>query len=187
MNITLISVQILTLVALVWYAWETRKHRIAEEAFHKRERAIDVHFRIERLEDPTETDKIRYATSSYLPKQCDAMATVANLGRLALLINGISVRRRGKQDPNRQYKVLSLPVPQGGLQQFIVADLLVRFLHETGEISGDKPPDRCTWAGELEIALDFYCRRRARQLPWHSYAVHVSHDSVQSIHRIQED
>jgi hypothetical protein len=187
MTIFLAIVQLFTLLALVWYAWETRILRMHEEDFHRRERQIDYHFSIERFDPPTETDLIRYSSEWLKPKQVDAAAVVANLGRLALLLGGITIRVPKSGAQEREYRILHLPLAQGGLQHFIVADFLVRYLRETNEILPDLSAQSQTWTEEVEVALLFYARKRSRQSEWQRYSLTVRSGGVQSIHRIDDN
>ncbi len=179
----LLVVQILTLAALVWYASETRLLRVEDRKFHRRERRIDYHFYLERYDTPSPTDMIRYSRREIQPRQADAVATIANLGKLALVVEGLSVRLF-REGGAREYRVLPIPVAAGALDQFIVADLIVRYLSEVGRIPSGIQPERQSWTGEIEVALLFYCRGRGRISEWQRYALGVGFNSIQSLQRV---
>jgi hypothetical protein len=177
-------VQLLTLIALIWYATETRLIRREDRSYHRLERRIDYYFFIRRQEEPTKTDLLRFAEGSK-PRQADAIATVANLGRLPLLLEGIMIQSR--IGGPRSYTLPPVVVNTDASVQFIVADLIVRYLHELGSLSESTPPESRSWSGELEISLKFYARGTSRISEAQRYAIGISFDSVQTMHLIQRD
>ena len=174
----------LTLIALIWYSTETRLARKEEVKFHRLERRIDFYFLIKRHEEPSKTDMIRFSEQPK-PRQADAVATVANVGKTALLLEGIAIQARDA--PERQYPLVPVVLISGVSVEFIVADLVVRYLHETGTLTESMPPDRRSWTGELRIALRFYSRGIMRISEYQRYAIGVTHDAVQTIHLIREN
>ena len=176
--------QALTLVALVWYSTETRFARKEGTKFHRLERRIDFYFLIKRHEEPSKTDLIRFSEQPK-PRQADAVATVANLGRMALLLEGIAIK--GHNASEREYPLAPVALTSGASIEFIVADLIVRYLHEIGILAESVPPERRAWTGELQIALRFYARGIMRISKYQRYAIGVSYDAVQTIHLIKKN
>jgi hypothetical protein len=183
MALSLLIVQIATLIALVWYTVETHLLRSSAKTFQSSERRIDYYFSVDYHDPPTATDRIRVFDGS-APKQADAVATVSNLGRLALLIFGIKV----KAGPTGEweYRRTWLPVPSGDIQQFIVADWIVDAMAKAGHINLAAPPERIRWSGEIEIALLFYCRGAHRISGWHRHFIEIDHGAIKSCHRIDD-
>lgn len=174
----------LTLIALVWYATETRLIRKEETKFHHLERRIDFYFLIKRHEEPSKTDMIRFSKLPE-PRQADAVATVANLGKIALLLEGITIQ--GCNSPEREYPLAPVALTSGASIEFIVADLIVRYLHEIGILAESTAPERRSWTGELQIALRFYSRGIMRISEYQRYAIGITYDAVQTIHHIKEN
>jgi hypothetical protein len=172
----------LTLSALIWYSTETRLARKEEVKFHRLERRIDFYFLIKRHEEPSKTDMIRFSEQPK-PRQADAVATVANVGKMALLLEGIAIQSRDGTE--RQYPLAPIVLTSGASVEFIVADLIVRYLHETGTLAESMPPERRSWTGDLRIALRFYSRGIMRISEYQRYAIGVTYDAVQTIHLIK--
>jgi hypothetical protein len=174
----------LTLIALVWYATETRLIRKEETKFHRLERQIDFYFLIKRHEEPSKTDMLRFSKQPE-PRQADAVATVANLGKMALLLEGLTIQ--GGNGPERDYPLAPIALISGASVEFIVADLIVRYLHEIGMLAESVAPERRSWTGELQLALRFYSRGIMRTSEYQRYAIGIAFDAVQTIHHIREN
>jgi hypothetical protein len=175
--------QVLTFIALIWYSTETRLARKEGISFHRLERTIDVYFLIKRHEEPTATDLIRFSEHPK-PRQADAVATVANLGKMAVLLECLTIQ--GQNVSEREYPLAPVPLTPGASVEFIVADLIVRYLHEINAVSESLAADRRSWTGELQIALRFYGRGITQTSDYRRYAIGVAHDAVQTIHQIRE-
>lgn len=139
------TLQLLTLLALIWYTWETRQIGMQAARQYEREWSPQYHFSISGLDPTTGTGRI---AGNYLDP-VNLTANVINLGRPAIVVRGIvfhPLDHVGTSAP-----IDPLPLASGQAQHF---ELSVKPLLMCLKISEQIPTSgQYSWKGKVTLAL----------------------------------
>ena len=105
--------QFLTLLVVIWYAWETHKMGARTERQQEREWKPSYHFSINTCDPTTATGESRSTDGVPIP----ITTNVVNLGRAAILIRGFLLRAPGANFSSMN-NCAPIPLASGAITHF---------------------------------------------------------------------
>jgi hypothetical protein len=170
--------QFLTLLAVVWYAWEARRGGVLLARQYEREWKPMYHFSIKGLDPTTCTGQVSGAT--YDPLKL--IASVVNLGRSALVIRGFLIHPLGAVGTS--VPIDPLPIPTGQAQECgIPTKPLLGSLLVSGLIPAK---GSYMWRGKVSLALWFEASGETHKSGEQYFDMEINTGSLTSIRQITQ-
>lgn len=169
----------LTLVAVIWYTWETHKSGIGISQQYEREWKPQLHFSLRGLDPTTGTGQL----SGYPHKPVKLAVKIINLGRPALVIRGFLLSPTG---------AVKTSVPLGDPLALATAeagecDLPLEPLLSSLAISGQIPPKGSySWCGKVSLAIWFEANAESHRTHEQYFEMEIRTGTLISVRQITQ-
>ncbi len=171
--------QLLTLIAVTWHTWETRKSGIRVSRQYEREWKPQLHFSIRGLDPTTGTGQV----SGFAHKPVKLMAKLINLGRPALVVRGFLLGPlEGVKTSIPIDDPLALPTGEAGECKVPLEPLL-----NSLAISEQIPRDGSySWRGKVSLALWFEANGESHRTHEQYFEMEIHTGSMISVRQITQ-
>jgi hypothetical protein len=168
--------QFLTLVAVIWYTWETRRIGMRTARQYELEWKPQYHFSIRGLDPTSGTGRIKGSSEHPV----ELAATVVNLGRPALVVRGLLIRPEGAVGVNTNIE--PVPVASGQAQKF---QMELSALHDSLALCAkSKVLSAVTWSGKVSLAFWFEAGIKTWKSPEQFFLMDFREDKLVSVQQI---